>query len=203
MNRILTLLGLSLALGSTAHGFGHGPGSGPEMGVAKVDEGEQVTIRTFSGSSPMAMETTVFKKNEKGQMVPSTVKVMRQTLEESVLTLPLKVVKGYDTDGKPIETKAVADRLAKETPVVIVVGEPKAAQLTPFRKGLLVLSIPVPVGPYYGGEIPAPPVPIPIPKTEDEKKPQTALPLRRTDTIAMRLMAVADEQSALEGGNNR
>ena len=142
--------------------FGQGPVA-PEYCLARIDK-QSLRVRAFHANRMEIAPVTVLKTNEKGEKFPASVKAGWRTIEETIVTLPLSVVKGYDTDGKAIDSARLAELLAKEVPVVTIMGEPKKDQLQVIRTGIPILSIPLRLhGHGYYGYGAAPPGPVPAP----------------------------------------
>jgi hypothetical protein len=180
MKRLIgtVLLGLSLSLTVRA-GYGADGGIGglqPAMALARVDDRGMLHVRIVTGQRAPDREITIKRTTDKGEIVLQKVLVGRQSLDELSLTLPLAIVKRYDTEGKTRDTRELSGLLKSEKPILVIWGPPDVKALAAFKPDLPVLTIPV----GYGAPevIPAPRAPIPR-KDAPRSGPEPEHPAKR------------------------
>lgn len=148
--------------------FGYGNGNilrVPLPATARVDDKEQIHIRYFSSTPLTWQETTSLKKDDKGEEKPVVIKFAYQAVEEHTLSLPLKAVKAFDTEGKPLDVKQLAEMLAKDGPVILHDCNPDPKLFAAFKKEIPVIFLSVPLDP----NAPAAVKPVAPPKKEEPK----------------------------------
>lgn len=137
----------------------------PNLCVASV-EGDTVRIRMFLDRQPQTEDVQTTGTDKDGKPVAKKVKITRQYRAESVLEIPASEVKVFDAGGKEVAAADALKLLKKETPVVVVDNgqKPEAILTASLKKGVVVLSIPVPLAAApavpavgFGGVAPVPP----------------------------------------------
>jgi hypothetical protein len=146
MKRFLLTVAVVFGLASGAWAGYGGSGGMMAMGLARVDAGGQLHLQVPSGSRP-------FEQTVQVGTPPETIKVVRTNSFEAGLQIAARHVEAIDADGKAISTRDLAKLLEKEAPVVVYESgtKPEAKELKMFKKGTIILILPVPLyGGYYG-----------------------------------------------------
>jgi hypothetical protein len=138
MRRAIVMVA-ALAVVPAASAFGP-PGRTYYCGARQ--EKDTVFFRCVRASGQV--EQTALRPKSEGSKELVPYRIIRETVEEHLLELPARSVRGFGDDGKPLAADKLAGLLAKERPVIVVVGEPDLKGLPALRKGTVILAVPVP-----------------------------------------------------------
>jgi hypothetical protein len=173
----LSLLAAAVAV-SSLFGFGHRQRfPTPLPATAKADDKGQIHVRYHSSTPVRWQEQTFLRKDEKGETKPVAIRFAYGVTEEHSVSLPLKAVAGFDTEGNPLEPNRLAVLLAKETLVILHEVKPDPKLFSAFKKDIPVLILNVELDPN-AVLIQTPPVgPVPVEPKPTEPKPVDPKPV--------------------------
>ena len=138
-------------------------GHPPRPAVAVVEDGDLRVIERHEHGFDMPITMTVKAKAPDGSVVEQQATAMLTNTHENINTreLPVEAARVFDTAGKPVPAKTLTERLARETPVLIVDGSGPADELylRAAQPGVLVVALPQ-MGYHGGGTIMPGPAPV-------------------------------------------